>query len=262
MNDGGIFTGERLVAGDPLFAADFARHLAAYGFAQQLCRGREVLDAGCGDGYGSDQIAQTATSVLGVDRSEITIETARRRYQRANLAYQACDLTRLISLDRQFDIVCNFQVIEHLEDPQPFLEQVRQVLRPDGFLVVITPNRKNSFVENPYHVREYLPEELTTVLKRVFRDVDMQGVCGNDKVMAFERARGVQANRILRFDPLGLRNLIPKSVVEWAYPKLARLVRKGIQQSGSQMATITPADFSIGADPNDSVDLLAICRPG
>ncbi len=253
------FTGERLVAGDPLFAADLSRHLVAYAFAQEQVRGKHVLDAGCGDGYGTELLAHTALHAVGVDRSAETVALAAQRYQRANLSYRACELHRLSDLGEQFDVVCNFQVIEHLVDPRPFLEQVRGVLRPGGSLIVTTPNRLNSFVENPYHVHEYVAAELAALLGSVFRRVEMRGVCGNERVMTFERARGAQANRILRLDPLGLRRLLPRTLIEWAYPRLARLVRRNIAQSDRAPATISPADFHISADAEGSLDLLAMC---
>jgi SAM-dependent methyltransferase len=260
MNQPGLFTGERLLAGDPLFAADFARHLVAYHYAQDCVRGKTVLDAGCGDGYGTDRLAETAARALGVDRSAETIALAAQRYQRPNLAYRVCELPRLTDLGEQFDVVCNFQVIEHLVDPRPFLQQARAVLAAGGCLIVTTPNRLNSFVENPYHVHEYVADELAALLRSVFGQVEMRGVCGNDRVMAFERARGTQAGRILRLDPFGLRRLLPRALIEWAYPRLARMVRRRIGTSGEQSASITPGDFEISEDAEGSLDLLAVCR--
>jgi SAM-dependent methyltransferase len=252
------FTGERLLTGDPLFAADMSRHIVAYQFAQERVRGKTVLDAGCGDGYGTDMLAQTAARAVGVDRSADTIAVARRRYQRPNLSYHACDLERLTDLGEQFDAVCNFQVIEHLVTPESFLEQVAQVLRPGGCLIVTTPNRLHSFVENPYHVHEYVADELAGLLRGFFPQVEMRGVCGNERVMAFERGRQVQAGKILRLDPLGLRRFLPRALIEWAYPRLARLVRRNIA-AGSAGAPITPADYRISGDCKGSLDLVAIC---
>jgi SAM-dependent methyltransferase len=261
MSCGGVFTGERLVAGDPLFAADMSRHLVAYQYAQEQVRGKSVLDAGCGDGYGTDMLAQTAARAVGVDRSAETIDLAGRRYQRPNLTYRVCELHRLTDLGEQFDAVCNFQVIEHLVDPNPFLKQARLVLRPGGSLIVTTPNRLNTLVENPYHVHEYVAGELAELLRRFFPQVEMRGVCGNERVMAFDRARGAQAVKILRLDPLGLRRLLPRGLIEWVYPRLARLVRRKVA-SGGVDATITPADFRITGDCEASLDLLAVCRCG
>lgn len=244
-----------------MFAADFARHLVAYRWAQEVVRGKVVLDAGCGDGYGTHLLAQTATRALGVDRSTGTIAVATERYRQGNLAYRACPLERLADLGEEFDVVCNFQVLEHLVDPRPFLEQVRRVLRPGGCLVITTPNKANSFVENPYHVHEYFADELEGVLRGVFGQVEMRGVCGNERVMAYERARGVQANRILRLDPLNLRRLLPRALIEWAYPRLAKLVRRNIAAGSGGTPAIGPEDFAIREETADALDLLAVCRP-
>src|SRR5262245_45555884 len=217
---GGIFTGERLVAGDPLFLADLSRHIVAYRTAQDYVRGKRVLDAGCGDGYGTDLLAETAAYAVGVDRSLDTVAVARRRYQRPNLAYRVCDLPRLMELGERFDVVCNFQVIEHLTDPEPFLRGAQPVLEPGGCLSVTTPNRLTSHIENPYHVHEYVADELRAMLAKVFATVEVQGVCGDERVMAYERARVARAKRILRLDPLNLRRMVPQRAIEAIYPIL------------------------------------------
>ena len=70
------FTGERLPEGDPHYQADMARHLAAYLVARPYCANSTVLDAGCGEGYGAALVAETAASVLGVDRSAAALARA------------------------------------------------------------------------------------------------------------------------------------------------------------------------------------------
>ncbi|MCX8073854.1 MAG: class I SAM-dependent methyltransferase [Candidatus Binatia bacterium] len=259
-SQGGLFTGERLHAGDPLFQADLARHVFAYSYAQVLARGKRVLDAGCGDGYGTALLAEVAEQAVGVDREARAIAAARQRYQRPNLRYEACSLEEVDKLGQTFDIICHFQVIEHLEDPKPFLFAAHKVLAKGGGLVITTPNRLLSRIENPYHVHEYIADELQTVLSSVFPRVEMFGIWGNDKVMAFEEARVRQARRILRLDPLGLRKHIPRSLVEWAYPRLARLVRRRIAQKGNP--PIETSDFSIRRETSGALDLLAICYCG
>jgi SAM-dependent methyltransferase len=257
---GGIFTGERLVAGDPLFAADLSRHVVAYRVGQEQVRGKRVLDAGCGDGYGTDLLAQTAGRAVGVDRSAETVAIAARRYQRPNLAYRVCELPRLADLGERFDVVCNFQVIEHLADPQPFLRAAQQVLEPGGCLIVTTPNRLTARVENPYHVHEYVADELHAVLAQVFGAVEVRGVCGDARAMAYETARVERAQRILRLDPLNLRRLIPPRAIAAVYPLLARLVRRGVARSDQSALLVGPENFTINSACDAALDLLAICR--
>jgi SAM-dependent methyltransferase len=258
---GGIFTGERMVAGDPLFAADLSRHLVAYEFARERVRGKVVLDAGCGDGYGAHVLAAGAASVVGIDRSAETIAVARRRYQRPNLRYEVCELDRLEGLGQRFDVVSHFQVIEHLPDPVPFLQQAKTVLsNRDGLLIVTTPNRPNSLVENPYHVREYAGAELRQLLSRVFPRVELLGICGDARAMAYERTRARYAGGVLKLDPLGLRRLVPRPLVEALYPHLARMVRRTIRRTNSAAMSITVENFRIGEDYDNSLDLLALCH--
>ncbi len=145
------FTGERLPGVDGDFAVDRERHLAAYRFARAHAAGRAVLDAGCGEGYGTALLAEAAARVVGIDRPEaVRVATARHRAPR--LEFRAHDLERLGALGERFDLVVSFQVIEHLPDPVGFL---RALAGCGGALVVTTPNRLMSVSENPYHLREW-----------------------------------------------------------------------------------------------------------
>src|SRR5207244_4909812 len=64
------FTGERLPGVDGDFAVDRERHLAAYRFARAHAAARAVLDAGCGEGYGTALLAEAAARAAGTDRPE------------------------------------------------------------------------------------------------------------------------------------------------------------------------------------------------
>src|SRR5262245_42592687 len=107
------------------FMYDEARHLAAYLHARTLTRGRDVLDAGCGEGFGTVLLADEARSVLGIDYAAEPIATARAAYVRPGLEFRQLDVHELPRLERRFDLVTNFQVIEHLPDPRRFLRAVR-----------------------------------------------------------------------------------------------------------------------------------------
>ena len=78
------FTGERLIPGE-VDVDLLNEHMARYAFAARLARGKRVLDAGCGAGYGSAELAQTATSVVGVDVAEEAVEFARRELSRCTI---------------------------------------------------------------------------------------------------------------------------------------------------------------------------------
>lgn len=252
------FTGERLSGGDAdEFSVDMQRHLAAYRYAAARAPGRSVLDAGCGEGYGSAMLAQGAARVRGLDQAE-AIAIASARHRGANLEYRVYDLTQLTRLGETFDLVVSFQVIEHLVDPAGFLRGLAACTAPGGTLVVTTPNRLMSMSENPYHLREWTAEELGALAAPLLPGVQVLGVHGSARVVAWERARGAQIQRILRLDPLGLRKLLPDVIVKRVFPMLAQLVRRRVKDGGGQ-PTVTPDDFTVhGEDMAHPLDLLLL----
>src|SRR5690554_5022393 len=88
-------TGERMIvehyAKSPSDYLIYLMHLATYRFAEQYTRGKRVLDYGCGSGYGSAQIAEDATEVVGVDISEEAIAHARANFQKERLRFDRID---------------------------------------------------------------------------------------------------------------------------------------------------------------------------
>jgi ubiquinone biosynthesis O-methyltransferase len=154
-------------------------HMARYTFAARLTRGKRVLDAGCGAGYGSAELARMAWRVTGIDIAPEAVAFARSHYESPNLSFQQASCTELPFEDGAFDLVVAFEVIEHLEEWKGFLREVRRVLAPAGQLIVSTPNRlyytesRGAQGANPFHVHEFDFEEFTRELKQVFPHVSM-----------------------------------------------------------------------------------------
>ncbi|MEO7434975.1 MAG: class I SAM-dependent methyltransferase, partial [Candidatus Binatia bacterium] len=194
------------------FAYDWARHRVAYLHARELARGLDVLDAGCGEGFNTVILADTAAHVLGVDYAEAPIAAARAAFPRPNLEFRQLDILTLPTAGIQVDLVTNFQVIEHLAAPEHFLSAVRTALKPGGRLLLTTPNRLTTVSENPVHLREYTAAELEQLLQPIFSRVEIGSVVGSPKIHAFDAERRRQVQRILRLDPFGLRHHLPTAV--------------------------------------------------
>ncbi|MFN8033225.1 MAG: class I SAM-dependent methyltransferase [Mycobacterium sp.] len=166
--DGGLpLTGERTIPGLAEENYWFRRHEVVYLRLSTICAGRDVLEAGCGEGYGADLIASVARRVIAVDYDAATVAHVRARYPRVEVL--AANLAALPLPDASVDVVVNFQVIEHLWDQPQFVTECLRVLRPGGVLLMSTPNRITfspglDTPVNPFHTRELNAAELAELL--------------------------------------------------------------------------------------------------
>jgi SAM-dependent methyltransferase len=167
------FTGERFVPGAP--GEIVYEHVHRYAFARSLARGRRVLDAACGEGYGSALLAEVASEVTGVDIDPPSLAHARDAYRdRPGLRFVEGSVTRLPLADGSVDLVVSFETIEHLErdDQAPMVAEFERVLAPDGVLVLSSPNRpeysERRNYRNPFHRHELDRAELGELLSPRF----------------------------------------------------------------------------------------------
>jgi ubiquinone/menaquinone biosynthesis C-methylase UbiE len=148
-----------------------AEHVGRYWWASQFVRGKRVLDAGCGTGYGASALAQGgAREVIGVDIDEEMLEAARAEVH-PSVQLRAADIRQLPFEDDSFDTIVCFETIEHVEHPELAFEEFARVLGDGGLLVISSPNRDEYPPGNPHHRHEYVPEELETVLGEHFANV-------------------------------------------------------------------------------------------
>lgn len=136
---------------------------------------KRVLDIGCGCGYHDILMAQKTSveTVIGIDYSERSIETANREYPHSKIERYVADIFELSKGD--FDLVVSFQVIEHLSDASAFLTACARQVRPGGWVAVATPNRKRlmnrliayagypPMLADPQHFHEYTTDELSRI---------------------------------------------------------------------------------------------------
>jgi 2-polyprenyl-3-methyl-5-hydroxy-6-metoxy-1,4-benzoquinol methylase len=184
-------TGERTLPDVPEENYWFRRHLAVYEWIAARVQGRRVVDLACGEGYGSAVLARSATSVVGVDANPEAFEHARDKYTTATLSFER-NMVELWSGD--VDCVVFLQTIEHVQDPDGVLEHVRELIGPGGVAYVSTPNVLTLAPQgaarsgNPWHVREYRPQEYRALCARHFAGVELLGLFHARKLRAHELA--------------------------------------------------------------------------
>jgi ubiquinone/menaquinone biosynthesis C-methylase UbiE len=174
----GEFTGERVIP-DQVEPDLWSEHLARYAFASRYTEGKRVLDCGCGTGYGTAELAQTAGDATGLDLSNDAIEYARAHYARPNTRYIAASCLDLPFPDGSFDLIVAFEVIEHLTEFHRFLDESARVLAPSGLFIVSTPNKlyytesRAKSGPNPFHEHEFEAAEFHAELNRLFPHVTL-----------------------------------------------------------------------------------------
>lgn len=248
-----VLTGERTIPGLDVENYWFRRHEVVYQQLAPRCAGRDVLEAGCGEGYGADLIAAVARRVIALDYDDAAVAHVRARYPRVQ-ALQG-NLAQLPLPDASVDVVVNFQVIEHLWDQAQFIAECARVLRPGGQLLVSTPNRitfspGRDTPINPFHTRELNADELTALLvEGGFTVAAMSGVFHGPTLQAMDARHG--------------GSLIDAQI------QLALAGTPWPAELARDVAAVRTADFDIveaGTDPargiDDSLDLVAIAvRP-
>ena len=161
-------------------------HFHRYALACDQVAGLRVLDIASGDGYGSSMLAAHASSVHGVDVDGPSVEAANKRYGRpGQLEFLQGDASSIPFSDSHFDVVVSFETIEHVRDPEALAKELKRVLKPNGVLIISSPNKsiynRGRTTSNPFHPSEMELEEFTDLVKRHFKHV---GVLGQRMIVA------------------------------------------------------------------------------
>jgi ubiquinone/menaquinone biosynthesis C-methylase UbiE len=177
------FTGERVVPGKTPQEI-YKEHIDRYIFAAGLTRYMNVLDVACGTGYGVEYFINTgARTATGVDLSFEAVKYAADWFGKSSAANFLCaDGVKLPFTDNSFDAVVSFETLEHIRAYSRFLAECKRVLKGDGILICSTPNRRVFSPNldkplNPFHVREFWPEEFHRLLSKYFKDISFYGQC-------------------------------------------------------------------------------------
>jgi len=185
-------TGERTLPDVPEENYWYQRHLVVYEWIARRIAGLRVVDMACGEGYGSALLARSgAASVVGVDANPEAHEHAKLRYVRPNLRFER---NLVETFDEPCDAVVFLQTIEHVRNPDEILERFKTLVGPQGVVYVTTPNvltlapEGAAKSENPWHIKEYRPEEFRALCQAHFSSVELLGLFHARKLRIHERA--------------------------------------------------------------------------
>lgn len=172
------FTGERYVPSER--GVIQYEHIHRYAAAQAYCKDKIVLDIASGEGYGSALLSSSAKKVSGVDIDPDSIKYASVKYSHHdNLEFLLGSCARIPLSDSSIDVVTSFETIEHHNQHEEMMTEIRRVLKPDGSLIISSPNKliysDNCNYQNPYHIKELYYHEFKNLLSRHFKYVWIGG---------------------------------------------------------------------------------------
>jgi 2-polyprenyl-3-methyl-5-hydroxy-6-metoxy-1,4-benzoquinol methylase len=233
-------TGERTLPDVPEENYWFQRHVVVYEWIATRVAGLHVVDVASGEGYGADALAARAASVVGIEPNPDAYEHARLRYPRVAFRRDIAE-----TFVEPCDAVVFLQTIEHVPDPGAVLEHFKSQLRPGGVAYVSTPNVLTLAPEgaeksgNPWHVKEYRPEEFRALCEAHFSTVEVLGLFHARKLRVHELAL-----RHARWDDVHARLGITKRFYDRFTP------------------AISARDFALrGGGLDRALDFVAVCRP-
>jgi 2-polyprenyl-6-hydroxyphenyl methylase/3-demethylubiquinone-9 3-methyltransferase len=198
-------------------------HFNLNGSKREPFKKLSILDIGCGGGLLCEPMARLGAKVTGIDASQknISIATAHAKQSDLKIDYRATTSEDLAKKKKQYDIVLNMEVIEHVDNVPLYLKSCADLVKPNGIMFISTLNRTaKSFAlaivgaeyilgwlpKGTHTYQKFLtPNEITSMLKR--NDLKLKDKCGitysplKDK---WKQSRDMSVNYMLLFEKQAL----------------------------------------------------------
>ena len=171
------FTGERCI---PSVHGNIElEHKHRYLIAQQLAKGKTVLDITCREGYGTALLSEVAGQVIGMDTDPTIVAHAAKEFKGNNITFAVGSFSNIPLISCSVDLVVSFETIEHNDEQNQMIAEIARVLKPEGTLILSSPDKKEysdlPHHINPYHIKELHNDEMYSLLSRNFQNVLFYG---------------------------------------------------------------------------------------
>lgn len=133
----------------------------------------KILDVGCGDGVALYLLSRKLQDIelYGIDPVPKALETAKGKVPKAHFSHGTSDLIPF--RDQTFDIIISSDVIEHVDDSNKMLSEVKRVAKEGATVIVGTPIRHSKFPIDHNHVQEFFAEDFLEMMRKYFKDCEL-----------------------------------------------------------------------------------------
>ncbi|RKS97780.1 class I SAM-dependent methyltransferase [Chryseobacterium defluvii] len=246
-------------------------HIATYEYAKSFVKNKKVLDFGCGSGYGTKMLSEHAESVTGVDISKEAVDFAKENYTSSNLKFKTIPEIS----NETFDIITSFQVIEHVPNDNRYVDDLKKLLNPGGYLLISTPDKTNrlfNHIQQPwniFHLKEYTAGNLKHLLQKHFSKVEVLKI-GSEADFVLDEINRTKKQKIITLPctlsiyPYSLRVFLLKLLkslfeLKKKWKPSAKKVITGNNSTDHFVFRYSHTDIIIEKEMQYSTDLLAIC---
>lgn len=185
------WSGERLETF--ILSRDTIEHLHRYAMVTNYIKDKIVLDIASGEGYGSNIMSNKATFVYGIDIDDTAVQEAKLKYKNENLEFLTGSTSHIPIDDNTIDVVVSFETIEHHDEHDEMMNEIKRVLKPEGLLIISTPDKlyysdQRNF-NNQFHIKELYKEEFIDLLSKSFNKIQLltQKYCNGNSIIQDEK---------------------------------------------------------------------------
>ena len=142
-----------------------------------------------------------------------------------------------------------------------FINEIFRLLKPGGTAILTTPNILMTLTRNPWHIREYTSESLLHIASKSFKNVEMKGISGNNKVMKYYNDNKKSVQKFKNLDILNLEKILPAAIYKIPYEILNRLNRNKLKnQDDTLVSSISVDDYFLKNDDPNNLDLFLVLK--
>lgn len=261
-------TGERMVIGSYQDSIEnyliYKAHIATYEYIASFAEDKVVLDLGCGSGYGSNYLADYAKNLEAVDVAKEAIDYASHSFIKDNLSFTQINPDKQYPFESStFDLIVSSQVIEHVENMDLYLSEIKRLLKPGGKVIIVTPDRVHRLYKwqkpwNEFHLFEFDAFSLNELLSSYLQIDHMYKMGSVDSLLDHE------INRTKKMRLLSLPFTLPfipdfLRVFCLNYIKRIKRVMKE-SKTGSESKVFPEIEFDINNEVQRSINLVVIAR--